>query len=195
MSETVLDTGSLKVTDEAILFRSGAGGEAGEGRIPLAAITRVVKKKLLLPFFWPVLATLAAELFLAFLVLSYSPPMRQPLHECLVGLGQQQGVETAMAFVVDKIYGHQPGGTATAFIVDKFFDSHHLFLISMGFLALALLPVVCALLLRQNRLVLKLTTPSKPAIGALVIKAGRNPEALQDAIARAIGLRQGRGDG
>ncbi len=171
MSETILDVGSIKVTGEALQFSPVKDDPTIEGRIPVAGIARVRRKKLLASLFWPVAATLSAELFAFFLALSFADPLvRAPLAQYLVDFGKSNGID------------------ASAY-VQRFYDDHHLFLISMGFLALTLLPLIIAVLIRKNRLVLRLTTPVKPAIVEVTIAAGAHREALLEAVKRIVAAR------
>jgi hypothetical protein len=171
MSETVLDVGTIKLTGEAIQFTPVKDEPTAEGRIPVAAIARIRRKRLFAPLFWPVAATLSAELFAFFLALSNTEPLtRAALRDYLIEFGNRHGLDTAPYF-------------------QRFYDDHHLFLISMGFLALTLLPLLVAALIRKNRLVLRLTVPAKPAIVDVTIAAGAHREALVEAIGKLIAAR------
>ncbi len=168
MSETLLEAGTIKVTGESIQFSPVTGENAVEGRIPVAAITGVRRKGLLLPFVWPALTVLSAELFAAFLILSnLEAPVRQPLADLVIGFGQRYGIDAANIF-------------------QKYYDSHHLFLISMGFLAITLLPPVIAGLIRKNRLILRLKVPAKPGVFEITVAAGASREALTEVLEKII---------
>jgi hypothetical protein len=136
----------------------------------MAAISRV-RKKGLASFFWPVIATLSAELSAFFLTLSMlESSTRKPLADLAIGFGQEYGIDATPVF-------------------QRFYDDHHLLLIALIFLGLALLPLIIAGLIRKNRLVLRLATPAKPAVLEVTIAAGANREALFEALGKIIASR------
>ncbi len=177
MTETILDLGVLRITEEAISFISASDENGVEGRVSLSAIASVTKKGILLPFVWPVLATISAELFVLFAVLSVLNPLtRQPLADSLINILNWCGFDATV-------------------IVQRFYDDHHLFLISMIFLVLTLLPVAIAVLVRRGRLAVRLVSAHKPAVGELILTAGKDVELLQEAMTKVVEARRSRGGG
>jgi hypothetical protein len=176
MTETVLDAGNIIVTEEAINFKSGSGDNAAEVRISFSAVAGVVKKGVVWPLIWPSLVTILAELSISFIVLSALNPLtRKPLADFVIEVGNRLGINATM-------------------IIQRFYDDHHLFLISMIFLGLALLPVVVAVIIGKGRLGIKLVTVGKPAVTELVIKAGKDADPLLEAITKVMTARQSKSD-